>query len=159
MRLDKLPIDMAVVGFLVTAIIVTFALAFTVIELPAGEAEPEPSPTDDGGETPAPGELAITMSDNSFDPEELTVTAGETITISVANEGVNVHNVHIADENGDFADTFCDASAAGACSDPNRIGGGASGTVTWTVPDTPGASIPFRCDFHSNEMTGTITIQ
>lgn len=161
MRLDRLPIDMAVIGFLLTAIVVTFAVAFTIVESDEGAPSETTAPTGSPGPTGSapPGQLAIAMHDNSFDPDSLTVPAGETVTINVTNEGVAIHNVHIADEAGDYADSFCDASAPGACSDPNRVGGGQSATVTWTVPNTPGAEIPFRCDFHPVEMKGTITIQ
>jgi plastocyanin len=160
MRLDRLPVDAAVVGFLITAMIFAFGLAFVVVERDDGEAgeptEPaETTPADGNGD----GELVIVMTDNAFDPDAFTVTAGETITIPVENHGGSLHNVHIADENGDYADDFCDESSPGACSDPDRIAGGGDGTITWDVPGSPGAEIPFRCDYHPVEMTGTITIE
>lgn len=162
MRLDRLPIDAAVVGFLITAMIVAFALAFTVVDLGDSESADggdDTTETASGSPTGGPGELVIVMSDNAFDPEELSVPAGETVTINVENHGASIHNVHIADENGDYADAFCDESAPGACSDPDRVGGGSTATITWEVPDAPGTEIPFRCDYHSTEMKGTITIQ
>ena len=69
------------------------------------------------------------------------------------------HNVHVAAANGQFGSDFCSASGADPCSNPNRVAGGSTATLTFTVPNTPGAKIPYRCDFHSSEMNGTITVK
>lgn len=155
MKLDlsKLPVGEAVVGFLLLATIVTFVLAFTLVDTKVDESEGgEESPTvTGGGETPEPGALEIAMHDNSFDPDSLTVVSGEEVTIAITNEGASIHNVRITGADGDY-DTDDDV-----VSDPDTIRAGQSGTIVWT-PEAPGEQ-DFRCDFHPAEMTGTITVQ
>jgi plastocyanin len=160
MRLDKLPLGEAIVGFLLVALVVTFLVArhevaSTDNEAAAGSPTASAAPS---GST-APGQVEITMTDNKFDNTELTVAAGADVTIPITNNGSAVHNVHIAGEGGNFAADFCTASGSDPCSDPTRIAGGATGTLTFTVPNTPGAEIPYRCDFHPTEMKGTVKVQ
>jgi plastocyanin len=115
--------------------------------------EPTPAPPTDG--TPAPpGELKITMGDNTFDPTELSVTAGEEATIQLENTGTAIHNVHVA-VTGSYAVNICKTGDEG-CSDPGSIRGGQSGTITLNLA---AGTYDFRCDFHPVEMTGTITAQ
>ena len=97
------------------------------------------------------------MRDNSFDPDELTVRAGSTVTFDITNEGRAIHNLHLAGPGGDYTEDFCDGSGD-PCSDPNRVPGGTTATLTWEVPPSPG-EVDFRCDFHPQQMTGTITIE
>ncbi len=151
--LTKLPVGEAIIGFLMIAVIGTFVVAFTVVDPLVDEPESErtPSATSDVGETPVPGDLAIAMHDNSFDPAELIVLSGEETSIAVVNEGAAIHNVRIAGVDGDY-DTGDDI-----VSDPETIRGGQSGVIEW-IPEAPGEQ-DFRCDFHPTEMTGTITIQ
>lgn len=160
MRLDKLPVGEAIVGFLLVALVATFLVARS--EVDSGEsAAADSSPTTSAGPTgsTAPGEVEITMTDNKFDHTELTLAAGAEVTIPLTNNGVAIHNMHVADEDGGYADAFCTVGGPDPCSDPARILGGGTGTLTFTVPSTPGAEIPYRCDFHATEMTGTITVQ
>ena len=118
-------------------------------------------PTDSATGSPGPGDgaLEVVMRDNAFDPDELTVTAGETVTFTIVNEGLITHNMHIAGESGEYDQAFCDATGADPCSDPNTVGAGEEATLEWEVPDTPGEEVDFRCDFHATDMTGTITIE
>jgi len=160
MRLDKLPVGEAIVGFLLVALVAAFLVARSEVD-PGDSAEADgSSPTASAGPTgsTAPGEIEITMTDNKFDHTELTLAAGTEVTIPLTNKGTAVHNMDIAGEGGSFAADFCSASGPDPCSDPARIAGGATGTLTFTVPNTPGAKIPFRCDFHPTEMKGTITV-
>jgi len=151
--LTKLPVGEAVIGFLLVAVIGTFVLAFTLVDPLVEESDEEATPTatDDGGETPAPGDLEIVMHDNSFDPTELTVVSGEEVSIAVTNEGAAIHNVRIAGLDGEYE------TGDDIVSDPDAIRAGLSGVIEWT-PEAPGG-VDFRCDFHPQEMTGTITIQ
>ena len=165
MKLDitKLPVDAAVAAFFIAVIGLTFAAAFAatddgsqgeaVSESPSATASPGPdgTPPPDGG-----GPIEVTMLDNRFDPEEITVQAGTTATFELTNDGRAIHNMHIAGEGGEFTEDFCDGSGD-PCSDPNRVTGGQTATLTWEVPDSPG-EVDFRCDFHA-EMTGAITIE
>ena len=162
MKLDltKLPIGEMMIGFLILSLGVTFALAYSYVDSGETGSEGTPAPSASGGsETPAPGGTEIVMSDNRFDPAELTVTAGETVTFVITNEGAALHNMHIASIGGNFAASLCETGGDEPCSDPAQVRGGATATLTWDVPAAAGTEVPFRCDFHPVEMTGTITIQ
>jgi nitrite reductase (NO-forming) len=117
---------------------------------PSGDGhEPEP----DDGEEPEPGgENEVSMQDNTFEPMEIFVTAGETVTFTLVNDGRVPHNMRIADANGDYD------SDDSVVSEPELISRGESGELTWNVPSEPG-TYDFRCDIHPVEMVGTITIQ
>jgi len=163
MKLDitKLPLGEALVGFVLTAVVLTFVLAFAFPtqsglgdKAATGSPTPGATPTPQGtpGGTPGGG-LAVTMKDNLFEPKDLTVKAGEAVTIDLKNEGVAVHNMRIAGADGKY-NTDDDAA-----SDPNIIQAGGTGTVTWTAPAQPG-EMKFQCDFHvAVGMVGTITVQ
>jgi plastocyanin len=162
MRLDRLPVGEALVGFLAIALIATFLLAHR--ELPGSNtADAGASASVTASVTPAgpsaPGGLEITMTDNKFDNTDLTAVAGASLTINIKNSGTSVHNVHVAGANGQFGSDFCSASGTDPCSNPNRVAGGSTATLTFAAPNTPGTKIPFRCDFHSSEMNGTITVK
>ena len=161
----KLPVAEAVVGFFIVVIIVTFIGAFSATgsgaEHEAVSGSPTPRETPQDGSTPSPdgggGPIAVTMNDNSFDPEEITVSAGSTVTFDITNDGGAIHNMHSAGPDGDYTEDFCDGSAD-PCSDPDRVRGGDKALLNWEVPDSPG-EVGFRCDFHPQQMTGTITIE
>jgi|FLYL01.1.fsa_nt_gi plastocyanin len=163
MDVTKLPVGGMVMGFLVLALAVTFVLAFNATD-EGGEEAPanggQATPADgggDGGGGDGGGGNQIVMGDNFFDPEEVTVQAGATVTFQLVNEGRAPHNMHIAGPNGEFAETTCDGSGE-PCSDPSVIPGGGQGTLTWTAPAVPG-EVPFRCDFHVQQMQGTIKVE
>jgi plastocyanin len=168
LKLDvtKLPISEAVIGSLIGVVVVTFVLAFSSTgdgsggEAASGSPDVE-TPTEGPDSTPPPdgpdGPISVVLQDNSFDPEELTVQAGSSATFELTNEGNAIHNMHIAGPEGDYTEDFC-AGDGDPCSDPNRIASGDTGTLTWQVPDAPG-EVEFRCDFHAQDMTGTITIE
>ncbi len=159
MKLDmtRLPIGEMTVGFLIVSLLATFILAFTLVD----------SGTDatDAGVTAAPrtpvvGSAEIVMGDNFFDPNDITVAAGDTVTFSLTNGGVAIHNMRIAQPDGNYSDEgICTLDGADPCSDPNAVPGGQTTVLEWEVPDAAGTEIPFRCDFHPIEMTGTLTIQ
>jgi plastocyanin len=167
MKIDiaKLPVVEAVVGFFIVVIIVTFIGAFSATGSGADEAasvSPTARETPRDGGTPSPdgdgaGPIAVTMTDNSFDPKEITVSAGSPVTFDITNDGGAIHNMHIAGPDGDYTEDFCEGGAD-PCSDPNRVRGGETATLTWEVPGSPG-EVDFRCDFHPQQMTGKITIE
>jgi len=164
MKLDlaKLPVLEAVVGFLLIMIGVTFVGAFAATdsggETAAVSESPTPSETAPPGGSPTPaGGVGVVMRDNSFDPGEVTVQARSTVTFEINNEGRALHNMHIATQGGDYTEDFCEGGGD-PCSDPNRLAGGESATLTWDAPAETGEA-DFRCDFHPREMTGTITIE
>jgi len=144
----------------VAAAALTGGALFAVIEEDKGQAtEGTPtaaaSPTAQPTGTPgAPGAgIAVSMKDNLFEPAELTVKAGEAVTINPTNDGVAVHNMRIAGADGNY-NTDDDA-----VSDPEIVNAGGTAVVSWTAPDAPG-EVPFQCDFHvSLGMVGTITVE
>ncbi len=99
------------------------------------------------------------MGDNFFRPTDVTVAAGETVTFNIENQGAALHNMHVSVD-GEYADSVCETDGEAPCSDPNTVPGGQTAVLEWDVPaDAAGAQVPFRCDFHPAEMTGTITVQ
>ncbi|MCC6792754.1 MAG: cupredoxin domain-containing protein [Thermomicrobiales bacterium] len=78
---------------------------------PASEASPPAETTDAAGDTAPPAAdvqttFDVEMVDIAFEPTELTVPANTDITINLVNNGVAVHNFHIAElgvESGDYA--------------------------------------------------------
>lgn len=160
MRIDltRMPVVEIVVGFLLAALAVTFIAAFSFTGGDGEEAVTEPTPTPAGPTPPVDGNIiAVSMGDNFFEPSEITVNAGETVTFDITNDGAAIHNMHIAGPDGQYAEAFCSGDA-GPCSDPNMVLAGQTATVVWEVPDEAG-EFPFRCDFHPVDMTGTITVQ
>jgi len=160
MKLDltKLPVAEAIIGFLIAALAVTFVLAFGAVNGGDEEQIVEPSPSASPGGSPSPGGgPEVVMRDNSFAPNELTVKSGATVTIQLKNEGSAIHNMHIAGSDG-YSGGFCAPGGGDPCSDPNTVSGGQTAALAWAVPAQPG-KVDFRCDFHPQEMTGTITIE
>jgi plastocyanin len=103
------------------------------------------------------------MLDNKFefDGEEnpaITVTAGSETTFTLTNKGAALHNLHVDGTNNTYPVDFCapDDGESTACSDPARIPGGRTGTLTMTLE---AGTYNFRCDFHPTEMTGTFVVE
>lgn len=164
MKIDlaKLPVLEGVVAFLLIMIGVAFVGAFASTdsggETAAVSESPTPRDTPPPGGSPSPdGGVEVVIHDNSFEPDEMTVQAGSTVTFQISNEGRALHNMHIAGQSGDYTEDFCEGGGD-PCSDPKRLAGGDSATLTWDAPAEPG-EVDFRCDFHPREMTGTITIE
>lgn len=120
---------------------------------------------DGGGEEEAPttqdppaGEeadeltLNISMGDNFFEANEFTVRPGQRVIFNITNDGAAIHNMRIAGEDGEYGNDD------DTVSDPTLFNPGDSGTLVWTAPQEPG-TILFWCDFHANDMVGTITVQ
>lgn len=110
---------------------------------------------DDGGDDDGGGgdaTLDVIMGDNTFDPKELTVTAGSSVTLNLTNEGAAIHNLRIAGADNEY-DNHDDG-----VSDPEIVSAGETATVEWVAPDEAG-TIDFRCDFHPTDMVGTITVE
>lgn len=163
MDLTRLPVGEAIIGFLATALIVMFVAAITLVDVGSSPADETPNSDDNGGEpTPVPGGgTEIVMGDNFFEPTDLTVAAGETVAFELVNQGAIIHNMHIAGLDGEYAVSgVCDESGPEPCSDPDTIPANGTGQLVWDVPaEAAGLQLPFRCDFHPVEMTGTITVQ
>jgi plastocyanin len=102
----------------------------------------------DGGETT----IDVSMGDNFFEPNEIPVPAGATVTFNLTNDGTAIHNMRVAGADNEL-NTDDDA-----VSEPSLFNAGDTGTLEWTAPDEPG-EIAFQCDFHTTDMTGTITVE
>jgi plastocyanin len=144
MKLDitKLPLGEALIGFVLAAVVMTFVLAFAFPtesglkdKTVTGSPTPEASPTPQGTPTGSPGAgIAISMKDNLFEPADLTVKAGESVTINLTNDGVAIHNMRISGADGQY-NTDDDA-----VSDPQVVNAGSTAVVSWTAPAQPGAA-------------------
>lgn len=104
---------------------------------------------DSGGQ---PVAYDVSMGDNVFGSDELTVNAGDTVTFNLANDGIAIHNMRIAGADGDY-NTDDDV-----VSEPAQFAGGDTGSLVWNVPDQAG-TVAFQCDFHPIEMVGTVIVQ
>ncbi|HEY8490626.1 MAG TPA: cupredoxin domain-containing protein [Dehalococcoidia bacterium] len=80
---------------------------------------------------------------NRFEPDTVTIPAGESVRITFRNEGTAVHNMHVTAGDEEF-------------SSDQIVNPGASSTFQVQV-DRAG-TYEFRCDFHP-EMTGTLIVQ
>ena len=158
MKLDltRLPVGEMVIGFLILSLLATFILAFTLVESGTDESDEVVA---DATSTPVVGSTDVVMGDNFFESDDITVAAGDTLTFNLTNEGTSAHNMHIAQPDGIYSDALCDVDGADPCSDPNAVTSGQTAVLEWEVPDVPGTVISFRCDFHPDVMTGTLTIQ
>lgn len=164
MKIDitKLPVLEGVILFLLIALAAAFTGAFiTVADDDDGSDDHNGVATEtpvDTGETngPTSDEVVVSMGDNFFDPDGITVAAGASISFQLTNDGAAVHNMHIT-VGGEYDVAVCDGTGD-PCSDPAIVTGGQEAVLTWAAPDSAG-EIPFRCDFHPIEMVGTITVE
>jgi plastocyanin len=102
-----------------------------------GACNPESEPSGDVGTGPAEGEVvSVIAEDTFFEPESLDLTAGETVTVEITNEGSIVH---------DFSIEELDLNTG-------TIEPGAVVTATFEVPE---GTTKFECTFH-HQMEGTI---
>ena len=160
MKLDltRLPVGEMVVGFLILSLLATFILAFTLVESGSDAIEDEVT---DVTSTPIVGGAQIVMGDDFFDSNDITVAAGDIVTFNLTNDGASTHNMHIAQPDGNYTgeDDICELDGADPCSDPAAVKSGETAVLEWEVSGESGAVIAFRCDFHRDDMTGTLTIQ
>ena len=87
------------------------------------------------------------MKDNVFEPKEITVERGKTITFVAKNEGTVVHNMMIqssATEGKDFISTA-------------MVNSGEESKFTATF--TKAGVVKFICAYHQPDMSGTITVK
>jgi plastocyanin/heme-degrading monooxygenase HmoA len=130
------------------------------VEEPGGG---EPGGGEPGGGSPGGGDGAtIILGDNffEFDGQQeptIQVPAGEDAVFTVTNDGSAIHNLHVA-STGEYRSDFCAPTPNDdPCTDPNRIRGGESGEITINIAEA--GTYDFRCDFHAQEMTGTLEVQ
>ena len=102
------------------------------------------------GQLPSGQVIAVSMGDNFFRANDLTVTAGQPVTINLKNDGSFVHNLRIAGADGKY-DTSDDL-----VSEPDVMKNGDEGSLTVSLEQ---GLYVFRCDFHPIEMVGQIAAQ
>jgi len=107
-------------------------------------------PSGDGGGDEV--EFEVSMGDNSFEPKEFTVGAGDALTFNVTNDGSAIHNMRIAGADNEYNNDD------DAVTEEEIISGGQSAVLNWEAPEEAG-DYDFRCDFHTDAMTGTITVE
>jgi plastocyanin/heme-degrading monooxygenase HmoA len=150
----------AIVGVTVFALAAGGVIAAVYDETQDHEVVTPPPATPVNGVEP-PTETDILMGDNWFEfmgerEPTISIPAGEEVTFEAVNVGAALHNVHVADLDGNYEVPVCDP-AEHICTDPAQIFGGDSGTLTFTI-DEPG-QYDFRCDFHPVEMVGVFDVQ
>jgi plastocyanin len=89
----------------------------------------------------------------TFDPVSFVVSRGQQVTFNITNDGQGWHNMRVAGGDGEFGTSDDILSDHEPLFMP-----GETGTLTFTAPDEAG-EIRFRCDFHPDAMTGTITVE
>ena len=95
----------------------------------------------------------VSIGSQRFEPAAFIVSAGQQVTFNITNEGLSWHNMRVDGGDGEFGnadDTLSDHEP--------RFVPGDTGSLVWTAPDSPG-EIQFRCDFHPDVMTGSISVQ
>src|SRR5574341_1514330 len=153
--ITKLPVGEMMIGFLLLALAVTFVGAFAATgDDDGGEAAVSETPAESATTAPTGGggNIAVTMTDNKFDPTAVNVNAGASVTFNLTNKGAAIHNMRVAGPDGSYN------TGDDAVSDPQLVSGGQTATLSWDAPSDAGEII-FQCDFHPTDMKGTITVQ
>jgi len=126
-------------GFGAAAIVVTAVVALAFVFAPwSGSGE---------GEETLPA-LSLTMGDNYFRPDPLTIQADQKYGLTVVNEGQVIHDVWMAGSDGKTS------TGDDIRSDPIPGGGSASEKIKYDNPGT----YSFVCTFHAG-MGGTLIVE
>ena len=93
--------------------------------------------TDGSTDTGGGGDQTITISDFTFDPNTLTVPSGQDVTIEVTNDDDVEHSFTLDDD-----------------SVSQDVEGGESQSVTLNLTE----GIGWHCEYHPDQMKGTVTV-
>jgi plastocyanin len=92
-------------------------------------------------------DLNVTMTDNQFNPKTFSIPVGQDATFHLKNTGTAIHNMHIFSKDAEGKDFM-----SAAIINPGE-------SNDFTVHFTKKGTYKFWCDFHTNDMTGTVTVQ
>ena len=100
-----------------------------------------------GGEVEDEMEITVILTDNAFDPSEITVPAGTRVKFEYENQGAAIHNMMIQSQETE-GEIF---------QSPTIVNPGDEGEfeATFTTPGT----MNFICVYHQPDMTGTLTVE
>lgn len=126
--------------------LIAFSLGIAMSAAACGGGTSETAPPTEG-QPPSGQVIAVSMGDNLFRANDLTVSAGQPLTISLKNDGRFVHNLRLAGADGQY-DTSDDL-----VSEPDVMKSGDEGSLTVSLER---GLYVFRCDFHPIEMVGQI---
>lgn len=96
---------------------------------------------------PVATDITVVATDNRFDKNALAIPAGQQATITVRNEGNQLHNIHVQGVR---------ATDGTEPQTPLRAGG-TTETIRFTI--TQAGSYTYICDAHPAEMRGTLFVQ
>ena len=119
------------------------------------------APAPFGEPIPIEGEVAMDLGDNFFQLDgqqapTLEVSVGQEVTIDLTNNGLAIHNMHIAGADDTYDVGFCEVGGDEPCSDPALMAAGDEATIVFTFDEA--GTFDFRCDFHPAVMTGQIVV-
>ena len=117
------------------AFVLGAALFSVALLLGACSSDGEPTGTGDGGDGAAA--QTMTIADFAFDPDTLTVPSGQDVTIEVTNNDDVEHSFTLDDD-----------------SVSQDVEEGESQTVTLNLTE----GIGWHCEYHPDQMKGTITV-
>jgi plastocyanin len=109
-------------------------------EAPAVTATSAPGDTNTDGDSV--DSIVVSMKDNFFEPKEIVVPVGETVTIVARNDGMAPHNMVIVDT--EFKSDV-------------MVMGGEESSFELMFPKA--GTYDFKCDYHVPDMVGTITVK
>lgn len=104
--------------------------------------------------------VTVNLREFSFTPSDFTVKAGQEVTLNLKNLGALNHNLHIMLIGSEVVQQWEDEDEAHTIIEIGNLDGGASTSVTFTAPETPG-TYQFVCSIpgHFQQgMTGTMTV-
>ena len=102
--------------------------------------------------------ISILALDNILEPSEVTIATGAIVEFTFTNQGGAIHNMHLANpETGEFSEAICEGLVE-PCLDPSPVEPGGTANLVWRAPEDA-VELPFRCDFHPREMTGTLIFE
>jgi plastocyanin len=121
---------------------------------PCGQLKPRPAVP--AAEVTVAGSVDVTMGDNFFDSggnqnPTFKLAAGSAVTFNFANNGKAPHNMRVAGADGEY-DNDDDS-----VSDPDLIVPGQTGALQFTAEAA--GTFDYRCDFHPDQMKGSITAE